>query len=531
MPESAAPTGAGAAGVRLGAAAGKVSGATMISRVTGLLRETVSAALFGWGPLSDALVFAFRIPNLLREFFAEGALSAAFVPEFARARAQEGEGRAFLLAARVFGTLAAVTGLLVVLGIVFAPEVVGLVAADAPAAQRPLTVLLTRIMFPFLMLAALAAAVMGVLNTYQRWFLPALAPALFNVVAVLGGAVLLLTGTSPETALVVWALLVVAGGLAQLLVQLPALRSVGYRGAPRLDLRLGDPRLATVARRMGPVVLALAGTNVMVVITTAIASRGEGWATSLGYAFRLVHLPIGVVGVSIGMVVLAAGSRAHAEQAPGGLDDLVRRGLRLAWFLALPAALGLFVLAEPLVRMVYGYGRFSEAGIVATAEALRWYAAAVVGYAGVKAAAPQFLARGDTRTPMLCSLAGIAVNIAVALTLVGRLEYRALALAVALGTAVNYLLLRLLGGLRHGPASRPGWEPVCKIVLAAAAMGGAGVGLLLLVPRPGLLVTLALCAGLAALYFVVAGLLGLPEAAAFARRLGLSREPKAPSRP
>jgi putative peptidoglycan lipid II flippase len=517
--------------VRLGAAAGKVSAATMISRVTGLLRETVSAALFGFGPLSDALVFAFRIPNLLREFFAEGALSAAFVPVFAKARADEGEGRAFLLASRVFGTLAAVTGLLVVAGVVFAPEVVGLVAADAPEAQRPLTVLLTRLMFPFLLLAALAAAVMGVLNTHQRWFLPALAPALFNVVAVLGGAVLLLLGTEPETALVVWALLVVAGGLAQLLVQVPALRAVGYRGRPRLDLRLRDPLLATVAKRMGPVVLALAGTNVMVVITTAVASRGEGWATALGYAFRLVHLPIGVVGVSIGMVVLAAGSRAHAERVEGGLDDLVRRGLRLAWFLALPAAVGLFVLAEPLVRMVYGYGRFGDAGVLATAEALRWYAAAVVGYAGVKAAAPQVLARGDTRTPMLCSLAGIGVNIAVALLLVERLEYRALALAVVLGTATNFLLLRALGVRRHGRASRPGWAATAKIAGAAAAMGAAGAGLLALLPAPGLVLTLAMCAGLAALYFAVAALVGLPEAAAFARRLGLSRGPGAPPRP
>src|SRR5688572_3619301 len=138
----------------------------MASRVTGLLRETVSAALFGWGPLSDALVFAFRIPNLLREFFAEGALSSAFVPVFAKARAEEGEARALLLARRVLGTLAAVTGLLTVLGIVFAPAVVDLVAADAPSEQRPLTITLTRIMFPFLVLAAVAAAIMGMLNTY-----------------------------------------------------------------------------------------------------------------------------------------------------------------------------------------------------------------------------------------------------------------------------------------------------------------------------------------------------------------------------
>jgi putative peptidoglycan lipid II flippase len=500
--------------------AGKISLATLVSRVTGLLRETLSAALFGLGPLSDALVFAFRIPNLLREFFAEGALSSAFVPVLAKARADEGEARAQQVARRVLGTLAVVTGLVTALGIVLAPAVVDLIAADAPEAQRPLTITLTRIMFPFLALAALAAVAMGVLNTYRRYVVPALASAAFNVVAVLGGGVLLLLGWPAERALLAWAVLVVLGGLAQLLVQVPLVRRVGVRGAPEVDLRFRDPALRAVAGRMGPVVLALAGTNVMLFLTTAIASRGEGWATGLSYAFRLVHLPIGLVGVSIGTVVLAAGARSHAAGEAGGLDDLVRRGLRLAWYLAVPAAVGLFVLAEPLVRMVYEHGRFRAGdGVAITAEALRWYAAAVVAYAGIKAAAPLFLARGDTRTPMLCSLAGIAANLVVAFALVGTLGFRALALAVAVGTALNFALLRTCAWRRFGRASAPGTGHLARVLVAGAAMGLAGWALLALLPRPGVAATLGLCAGLAALYFALTAGLGLSEGQAVLARL------------
>lgn len=521
MPQSATPP-APVPGERVAAAAGRQSLATMLSRLTGLLRETLSAALFGLGPLSDALVFAFRIPNLLREFFAEGALSSAFVPVFARARREEGEERAFGLARRVLGTLAAVTGLLTLLGVLFAPAVVGLVASDAPAAQRPLTVTLTRLMFPFLMLAALAAAVMGILNTYQRYFVPALAPAAFNVVAVVGGAVLLALGLDPEPALLAWAVLVVVGGLAQLLVQLPALRAVGYRGRPEVDLAFSDPLLRQVVRRMGPVTISLAGTNIMLLITTVLASRGVGWATALSCSFRLVHLPIGVVGVSIGSVLLAAGSLRAAERDAAGLDDLVRRGLRLSWFLATPAAVGLFVLAEPLVRLVYAHGRFGPGAVAATTEALRWYAGAVIGYAGVKAAAPAFLARGDTRTPMLCSLAGIALNVLVAVACVGALGYRALALAVVVGTGANFLLLRGAGRRRHGPGSAPGLRFLAGTCAAAAGMGAVGALALAWWPGPGgpgALATLLLCPALAAVYFLAAAALRLEEAGWLRRRL------------
>lgn len=511
--------------------AGLVSAATMCSRVTGLLREAVFAALFATQAVADAFVFAFRIPNLLRDFFAEGALSAAFVPTFAQAREREGEARAFQLAARVLGTLAASAGLIVLLGIVFAPAIVAVVAMDAPPEMRPLTVTLTRVMFPFLLFVALAAVAMGVLNSHRRYFLPALAPMFFNLTAVLGGLVVLALGLEVRTAVLAWAALVVVGGAAQLAVQVPALRAVGLQQAPRVDWRFADPLLRQVVRRMGPVVLSLAATNIMLVITTAMASRGEGWASSLNYAFRLVHLPIGIVGVALGTVVLAAGSRRSAARDAGGLEDVVRRGLRLNWFLALPAATGLFVLGEPIVRLIYERGAFGAASTARVADALRWYAGGIVFYAGVKAAAPQFLARGDTRRPMLCSLTGIGVNLAVAFSLIGPFGdrgYRALALSVAAGAAANYLCLRLSGRRRFGPSSAPGWSFLLRCLVACAALAAAGwlfSTLWLSGDRAvacgwlqGLLTGLAIVL-LSALYFLVAAALGLEEGAFVRRRL------------
>jgi putative peptidoglycan lipid II flippase len=517
-------------------AAGRVSLATGFSRIAGLLREAVAAALLGAGGTASSFVLAFRIPNLLRDFFAEGALSAAFVPAFARARAERGDAAAFLLARRVLGTLLLVTSVIAVLGIVFAPAVVAVIAPDAPASVVDLTVDLTRILFPFLPLAAAAALLMGVLNTYRRYFVPALAPAFFNVVAVLGGLGMLALGWDRPDRLVHaatgWAVLAVLGGVAQVAVQSPLARRVGWRGLPLPDLRFSDPGVRTVARRMAPVVLALAGTNVMLLIVTALASRDEAWPAILNYAFRLVHLPIGLIGVAVGTVVLAAGSRASASGDTAGVDELVGRGLRLNWFLALPAAVGLAVLAEPLMRLLYQRGNFRPEATRLAAEALVAYAPGIVFYAGVKAAAPLFLARGNTRAPVLCSLAGILVTIVAAFAGVGPLGFRGLALAVAAGATTNYLLLRALGRRAYGPASAVPGGFLLRVGVSAGVMGAAGFALerVLLggdrAVASGALhaaLTLGAVAALAALYFVVVSALGVEEAGWVRRRLGRRR--------
>ncbi|MDJ0974668.1 MAG: murein biosynthesis integral membrane protein MurJ [Planctomycetota bacterium] len=510
-----------------------VSAATVCSRITGLLREAIFAALFAASRMSDAFVFAFRIPNLLRDFFAEGALSSAFVPTFAKAREAEGDERAFQIARRVMGTLGAIALVIVLLGILFAPAIVAVVAHDAPKDLRPLTIKLTRIMFPFLLFVALASVVMGVLNTHRRYFVPALAPMFFNVTAVAGGVVLLVLEQDVITALTAWSVLVVVGGLLQLLIQLPLLFRIGWRGRPEPDLKFRDPALRQIVRRMGPVVISLAGTNVMIVITTALASRADGWASALNYAFRLIHLPIGIVGVALGTVVLTAGARRSAAADEGAVEDIARRGLRLNWFLALPSAVGLFVLAEPLVRLIYERGRFGPEDTRLVTEALMAYAGGVVFYAGVKAGAPLFLARGDTRTPMRCSLLGIAVNLAFALLAIDAYGHRALAFAVALGAATNYLALRLMARRRYGIASAPGWAFLGRVVAASAVMGLAGWGLQAWLLRgdegvrsawvQGGLTLLAVVV-LAALYFLVSAALGIKEVDWVKRRFGRARK-------
>jgi putative peptidoglycan lipid II flippase len=510
-----------------------VSAATLTSRIAGVARESLFAALFGAGWVADAFVFGFRIPNLLRDLFAEGAFSAAFVPTFSKTRAEKGEAAAVDLARVVLGTLLVVTGAIAVLGIVFAGPVVDVVAAQASGETRELTVRLTRILFPFLPMVAAAAAIMGVLNSQGRYVVPAFSPVAFNGAAIVGGLALWFLGWPAETAVVGWAVVALVGGALQALVQVPALRAAGYRGLPRPDLAFQDPGLRTVVRRMGPVAVALAGTQVTILVTTSIASGTEGWAAALNYAFRLVHLPIGLVGVALGTVALAAASRRAAEGDRAGLEDVVKRGLRLNWFLALPAAAGLAGLAGPVVRLLYERGAFGPDDAEIVVRAVRWYALGIVFYGGIKVATTPFHARGDMRTPMRCSLAGIAANLAVALGGVGPFGFAALPLATAVGAATNYGLLRFFDRRRHGGASAPERGFLGAIAVGSLLIGGGAWALGDLVLRAdravgqGILLGIATLAAVFAsvvLYLVVASRLKIAEASAVGRFLRRTRE-------
>jgi len=502
-----------------------VSLATFSSRIGGLVRESLFAALFGIHPAADAFVVAFRIPNLFRDLFAEGALSSAFVPTYARVRAERGPEAGFLLARTVLGTLLAVTCTLALLGILFARPIVDAIAFGATEDRRAMAVPLTRIMFPFLPTVAAAAVWMGVLNSHGRYLVPAFAPVAFNLASILGGVALLLLGWDVESAIVGWAVFVLLGGLAQALCQAPATRSVGLRGAPRVDLAFRDPGLRTIVRRMAPVAVALAGTQVMIVVSTGVATGHEGWVSALNYGFRLIHLPIGLVGVALGTVSLAAASRRAAAGDATGLDDVIRRGLRLNAFLSIPAAVGLAVLAEPVVRLVYERGKFDLAATALAVDAVRWYAIGIVFYAGVKVAAAAFHARGDTRRPMNASLVGIAANLGIAVAGTAWWGFSALPLATAVGSAVNYGLLRAFDR-RRGRVTGPGVAFLGKVIAATTALAAAAyAGDRWLLHREGPLGHgLALLAGTAivigassAAFFTLSHVLRIEEASVVAR--------------
>lgn len=453
--------------------AGVVSSATMTSRVLGLVREHIFAKLFGTNAISDAFVMAYRIPNLLRDLFAEGALSSAFVPTFTDYKENHGKEASFLLAQIVFSFLFVVVGGLVILGIIFAPVVVDFIAPgfdhvierqESPTSgdattleQRELTIRLTRWLMPFLLLVSLAAVCRGVLNSYHRYFLPAVSPALFNLVAVVTGFGLWVAGYPPETAVYGWAAATLVGGLVQLLIQLPTLRRLGL--GFRFVWAARHPGFRRILRLMGPATIGLAAVQVNILVNSILASLlQEGAATWLQLAFRLVYLPIGVIGVAVATVA-AVNLGAHAAQKD--LDafrtDLVS-ALRVVAFLTIPAAVGLIALGEPIVRLVYEYGLFSAESTTHTALALAGYSVGLTFYSAVKILAPAFYALNSVRAPVVASLAGVAVNVIWSLLTYRRFGYTTLAVGTALASTVNFAILAIALhrslGLSGGGATR-----------------------------------------------------------------------------
>src|SRR5690606_9192610 len=354
---------------RMGARAALVSAATMLSRVLGLVREQLFAALLGASAFADAFVVAFRIPNLLRDLFAEGALSAAFVPTFTDTLKNQGRERAIRLANLVIGAILVVVGSLTLLGIFLAPWIVDAMAPGFGAVEgkRDITILCTRIMFPFLPLVSLAAVTMGQLNAQERFGPPAFASALFNVVAIVGGAFLFWAAAREEQAVIGWSIFTLFGGAAQLLVQVPAARELGHRF--RLVIDFADPGLRRIARLMGPATVGLAATQVNLFVNTIFASRVEGAPAWLIYAFRLMQLPIGVFSVAVATIATAGLARRAAARDLEGMRSTLGQGLRLVAFLAVPSMLGLVALREPIVRLLFEHGRFRPEDTIATAWA------------------------------------------------------------------------------------------------------------------------------------------------------------------
>ena len=389
--------GGGARAARLAASAGVVGAATLASRVLGLVRDQVLAYRFGAEDAMDAFNVASRIPNLMRDLFAEGAMSAAFVPTFMRRLTKDGRPTALLLGNQVVNALIAATGVVVVAGILFAEPLVRTLAADYAAVpgKLELAAALTRILLPVLTLVAVAAAMMGMLNSLGRFFVPALSPAMYNVGIIAGGLLLVPLmpglGLDPIVAVAVGALL---GAVGQVALQVPALYGEGFRYRPTLDP--ADPGLRSILRLMGPGTLAGAAVQINLLVNMVLAAaEGTGAVSWLSYAFRVMYLPIGLFGVSVAAAAVPLLSRQGAQNDTAGMRDTVSRALRLTLAINVPATVGLMVLGVPIVEVIFERGAFTAADTSATAAALLLYAPGLAGYAAVRIAVPCFYALGD----------------------------------------------------------------------------------------------------------------------------------------
>lgn len=434
--------------------AGVVGIAVMCSRVLGLAREQAFAILFGAGFAFDAFVVAFRIPNLLRDLFGEGALSAAFVAVFSDYQVNRSEQETWRLASNVLTVCGVLLSILTLVGIFWAESLVRLlVEADfeAISGKVELAALLTAIMFPFLVCISLAAVVMGILNSKGRFFIPALASSFFNLGSLVGGVGLaLLLPRFGQPAIVGMAIGTLIGGLLQLAGQLPTLRATGFRFKPVFDL--ADPGLRRIGRLMLPAVIGLAPLQINVLINTYFASSlPEGALSWLNYAFRLFWLPVGLFGVTLAIAAMPVISRHAARRDLPRLRETYVSSMTLAFALTIPASIGLVLLAEPIIRLIFQYGRFDAATTARTAEVLVCYAIGLFAYAAVKIMVPVFYALGRTRYPVAGSFLTMLLNLALIAALIGPLRHQAMALSISLAMIANFLFLsamlyRTMGG-------------------------------------------------------------------------------------
>ena len=467
-------------------AAGVVSAGVLLSRVSGLLRETVMAHLFGAGRVYDAFSLGFRIPNLTRDLFAEGALSSAFVPTFTEYLATKGRKEAAELSNLVGTAVILIVGAVCVLGTVFSPALVGLLApgwATADPGKFELAISMTRIMFPFLLVVALAAQAMGILNACGRFAVPTLASTFFNIGSVVFGIALGFwlgphLGITPIAGMA-WG--VVLGGTLQLLWQLPSLRRLGFRFRLRLDW--SHPGLRHIIYLMGPAIIGSAAVQVNVAVNTNLAStivdplRGvNGPVSWLQFAFRFMQLPLGLFGVAIASAMLPSISRSAAS---GNLEEFrktVSRSVGMVLLLTVPSSVGLIILGNSMIGLIYQGRKFEAYDTHQTAVALACYAIGLAGYAAVKILAPAFYALGSARAPMLVSLASILINYLVAWSMTRHtgLGHAGLALATSgvslfASAALFWILRERMGGI-HGRALL---RSTLKIGLASGVMAAA----------------------------------------------------------
>ena len=447
-----------------------VSSMTLLSRILGFARDAIIARVFGAGVATDAFVVAFKLPNLLRRLFAEGAFSQAFVPILAEYRNQRGDADTHLLINRVATFLFVVLMVVAALGVLGAPLVILVVAPGFSATpdKFALTVDLMRIVFPYIVFMSLVALAAGVLNTWSRFMLPAFTPALLNVAMILA-AVFAAPWFDPPILALAWGAFL--GGVLQLALQWHGLKRLGM--LPRWDWAPNDPGVRRILKLMGPAALGVSVAQISLILNTVFASfLDTGSVSWLYYADRLMEFPTGMLGVALGTILLPSLAKHYADNDPGQYSKLLDWGLRMTLLLAAPAALALGLLAVPLIATLFFYGEFSAHDVEMTRWALVAYSVGLLGLILVKVLAPGFYARQNIKTPVKIAILTLVATQAMNLLFIWHLKHAGLALSIGLGACLNaaILLRKLRGQAIYQP--QPGWRVfLAKLVLALAAMG------------------------------------------------------------
>lgn len=447
-----------------------VSGMTLISRILGFVRDFVIARIFGAGMMTDAFFVAFKLPNLLRRMFAEGAFSQAFVPILGETRNRQGEAEAKHLIDRVATLLFLALLVVTLLGMAAAPFLVYVSAPgfSAEPEKFDLTVQLTRITFPYILFMSLVALSGGILNTWNRFAVPAFTPVLLNVSMI---AVTLCCSRHFQQPVLALAWAVFLGGLLQLAFQLPSLKRIGM--LPRFKLDWHDDGVRRILRLMAPALLGVSVAQISLLINTIFASFLETGSVSwLYYADRLMEFPSGLLGAALGTILLPSLAKYHATENFREYSKLLDWGLRLTLLLAAPAALALAIIAIPLITTLFYHGAFSPHDVEMTRNALVAYSVGLLGMILVKVLAPGFYARQNIRTPVKIGILTLCITQALNLLLVGWLQHAGLALSIGLAACINATLL-YRGLRRHGIYTpQPGWLVFCaKLAIALFSMG------------------------------------------------------------
>ncbi|WP_137937563.1 murein biosynthesis integral membrane protein MurJ [Chitinivorax sp. B] len=450
-----------------------VSGMTLVSRILGFLREAIISHTFGASAATDAFFTAFKLPNLLRRIFAEGAFSQAFVPVLAEYKSQRDESETRLLVARVTGTLAFALFIVTAIGMLAAPAVIYMTAPgfSKNADKFALACDMLRVTFPYILLISLSSLAGSILNTYNKFSIPAFTPTLLNISLILF-SVWLAPYFDPPAMALAWGVLV--GGVAQLFFQLPYLRQIGMLPRPRLGLK--DEAVMRILKKMGPAVLGVSVAQVSLIINTMLASLlPDGSISWMNYADRLMEFPTGVLGVALGTILLPSLSKHHASNNTEEYSRLLDWGLRLCLLLSVPAMCALAVLSEPLIGTLFVHGKFSAYDMQMTQRALIAYSVGLLGLISIKILAPGFYARGDTKTPVRIGMVtlGLTQVMNVIFMFIIPLQHAGLALSIGIASCFNAGMLYLRSRQQGFYMPRPGWRKfLAKVCAASLVMAG-----------------------------------------------------------